>query len=616
MITGHKTQRFLKFSYSVFCLLLATLISSLSISSLCQAISGSSVTIIGDSITVGSSEAIDERLPGVEINAEVGRQFSTGISIARSITLRQIVVFALGTNSTALTSNQVEEAVSTIGSSHKIIFMTNYTTTNDYSNNNRLIKEAASKYSNVSYIDWAGAISSDPGAYLSGDGIHPNAAGRRTFATLIYNTVNNIESSSNNSSIGGFLDETTLDFFDQNGIYYYNPTGLSSSISCGNISGQNYAGATVFSTAEMAAIAANQPFYERAAAAYGFPWQILAVLHYKEHSLLRDNPANGQGAYQLYSYTRIPGTKQLDESKAFLPAGSISDDEFQRQTDIVAKLINDSYAWSGIDYTNPDHIKRLFFRYNGASQSYIQKAIDMGFSQEDAANGEGSIYVMNRYDAQRDPTSGSMNPIWAGRYVGDGVYESGSTTNRFGAFVVYQALGGGGICSAGLVSGGMTYDQAHAFVENYVNNFDAECYPNSDQCDIGSVEHGGNCVTFSSYFVGKYTTLGKTRLPNGKDVVGMLANLGLPTGTEPRPYAIFSTSNGDTWCDKAHTVKCGHTGVILGIDEAANEIYIGQMSYSKPRSWGLTAIKRNLSNYIGNGYTYAYTDSVLTMVGN
>ena len=212
----------------------------------------------------------------------------------------------------------------------------------------------------------------------------------------------------------------------------------------------NYAGATVWSEAELEAISANQAVYEEAASEYGFPWQILAVIHSSETALRRYNPANGQGVYQMFSYTG-GGTNE----NRFEPASEISEEEFLRQTKLAAEFIN---RISGGSLESEGEIKRLFFRYNGTSGQYIQKALALGFSQEEAENGEGSPYVMNRYDALRDPTSASMNPVWAGRYVRDGQYDAGSTSTFFGAFVKFEALSGSsGICS---VAGGSIAETA------------------------------------------------------------------------------------------------------------------------------------------------------------
>ena len=232
------------------------------------------------------------------------------------------------------------------------------------------------------------------------------------------------------------IDEAKLYFYGMNGIYYYKE---NSKEKCKIDSGgnQNYAGVGVWSDAEINAISENQSIYEEAASEYGFPWEVLAVFHSMETALRRYNPENGQGVYQLYSYTG--GGKN---ENAFSPAGAISEEEFRRQTKIAAGIISSSVG----DLNDPNNVKKLFFKFNGASSKYIEKAMAMGYTREEAENGEGSAYVMNRYDAKRDPSSGEMDSLWAGRFVKDGVYDSGSTTMVFGAFVKYEALHGNTLC--------------------------------------------------------------------------------------------------------------------------------------------------------------------------
>ena len=197
---------------------------------------------------------------------------------------------------------------------------------------------------------------------------------------------------------------------------------------------KNYAGDEILSQAERDKIAANRPVYEEAARENDMPWQILAVLHYREHSLNVSNPSNGQGIYQLYSYTS-GGTN----SNAFKPAGPVTTEEFLRQTKIAAKLVKERY---GPELTaNPDSrtVKKMFFRYNGEAEIYKKQALDMGFTPEQASFGEGSPYVMSRADAKRDSTKGGMS--WE-MFVGDGVSTTGHNERNFGAYVVYLALGG------------------------------------------------------------------------------------------------------------------------------------------------------------------------------
>lgn len=243
------------------------------------------------------------------------------------------------------------------------------------------------------------------------------------------------------------VDEDTLYYYGLNGIYHYNGRGSSNKCNVNSGGNQNYAGETVWSEAELSAIAENQAIYEEAAEQYGFPWQVLAVFHSMETALRRYNPENGQGVYQLYSYTNA-GTNE----NRFEP-GAVSEEEFKRQTMIAAGVISSEVG----DLNDSENVKKLFFKFNGMSSKYIQKALDMGYSLEEAQNGAGSVYVMNRYDAQRDPSSSEMSSAWSGRYTSDGEYTDGSTSMVFGAFVKYEALYGSSFCSN---AGGSIVDTA------------------------------------------------------------------------------------------------------------------------------------------------------------
>ena len=235
--------------------------------------------------------------------------------------------------------------------------------------------------------------------------------------------------------MGAFaISEDLLYYYGLNGIYHYDGDAER----CGPADGgnQNYAGEQVWSDVELEAIEGNREIYEEAAGEYGLPWQVLAVIHSMETNLQRYNPENGQGAYQLYSYT--------NNGASFAPSDSISDEEFREQTRIAAGVI--AAKAEGLDLETAEGIKRLFFNYNGAASEYIEKALAMGYSLEEAENGEGSPYVMNRYDGARDIYDTNMDAAWAGRYVADGVYDTESVSNRFGAFVKYEALAGSSYC--------------------------------------------------------------------------------------------------------------------------------------------------------------------------
>ena len=176
-----------------------------------------------------------------------------------------------------------------------------------------------------------------------------------------------------------------------------------------------------------------------------------------------------------------------------------------------------------------------------------------------------------------------------------------------------------------LVNGGMEASQAQSFMEAYARE--------SDKMQHGTVTFEGvsiedvgcpsgslnNCSAFTKWFLNRYTTLG----PNGVALIqgsqAVRQNLAMHPqlqngGKVPRLYAIMSSGpmsgSADGWAN--------HTGIVLGIDEAKNQIIIGEASCGSgrgARSYRPRAQVYSLSDYTNSpspyGPTYAYTDNVL-----
>lgn len=410
-------------------------------------LSGDSVTWIGDSYSEGAESGnaggklISTQLPGVDIgdfnyggsqsaesylksgkgvNYDAGADNPGGIKILKSIKeagkLRPYLVFALAANN-GITAENIDEIVSIAGSNTQIVFVNLYMTTDDSNiqnyikTSNEALKQAESRHKNVHVADWAGIAKAE---YYANDpsGVHP-FGGYKEWVKVIYDTL--VDAAGGSSSSGG---------------------SSKSSINRGQ--NKNYAGEQVWSDVQLKIIEKNRSVYEKAAKETGVPWQAIATMHSLETNLERANPANGQGIYQLYSYTS-GGTN----GNAFLPAGPVSESEFERQTLIAAREMKRIVEGEGLDVSSDDGVKALLFAYNGKSDRYIEKALKLGFSAKEAKIGEGSPYVMNRYDAKRDPRSNSMDPAWPGRFVADGVFSDTAVQYDFGGFVKYVALGGG-----------------------------------------------------------------------------------------------------------------------------------------------------------------------------
>lgn len=514
----------------------------------------------------------------------------TAISILKGLAAQDAipdkVVIALGWEVAPTTKTVINSIVKLAGKKTDVFFVTNYSTDKSqqkiYKKDNKLYKTAAKK-SNVSVIDWAKEAKVDTAKYLVNQ-IYPTDEGQKLLADMI------------SGAVGG-------------------ASGMSAGVS-GDFT--NYAGDKVLSKSAIAQLKKNIPIYQEAikntgADKKGFTWQILATIHYRESSLGWRNPSNGQGIWQLYDLYK-KGTR--------FPPGKVGRAEFLRQTELALKGELFGKA-KGLDLTKDDDVKRFFFKYNGTAKKYVEKAKNMGYSDKEAQNGEGSPYVMNGFDAKRDPFHPkTMSAKWRGGFCGDHKWCPNWVSKQYGSYTLLKAMGGGGAYSMttscesdegslkiwGDVTGGLNESQTKALLKKYQKwmKSDKNC-SRVGVCESHKLGRGENCVDFVKFFIAMFTTVGKIgRTGNGNQVVGTLTSTYKSKGFKdcgksPKVWAIFSHHQG--------TNGWGHTGVIMGMDE--KYVYIGQSSYSHGTGWALKRIKKPISEYTGHGYTYACTDSIV-----
>ena len=156
-----------------------------------RAIRGSAVSAIGDSVMLGSSAALQHRLPGIRIDAQVSRQFTDGIQLigelARSGQLRRVVVVGLGTNGT-VTRAEVRELLAEIGPQHRVVLVNTFEPRPWEAEVNATLAAAARRYPRVLLANWFALIRHRTGL-LSGDDVHPLPAGTLPYARLLYRAV-------------------------------------------------------------------------------------------------------------------------------------------------------------------------------------------------------------------------------------------------------------------------------------------------------------------------------------------------------------------------------------------------------------------------------------------
>ena len=151
-----------------------------------------SLTLVGDSLNVGTEPYLRDELEGWTIDAHdrVGRQTGEGVEELRRLrsSLAPIVVVSLGTNdadgSEPAFRRMVSQAVAIVGPRRCLVWATVVRDGAARTGFNRVLEDARSEHRNVRLVDWA-ALVGDDRELLAGDLVHgtPEGYARRAEAT-------------------------------------------------------------------------------------------------------------------------------------------------------------------------------------------------------------------------------------------------------------------------------------------------------------------------------------------------------------------------------------------------------------------------------------------------
>lgn len=136
------------------------------------------VWAIGDSLMVGASELLESSVPGVVINAEVGRPMAEGIDVLEEmLTLGDpdVLIVALGTNN-GVTPDQIGQLMQLAEDVDEVIFVNVAVPRSWETATNTAILRAASGYTNLTLVNWKALSGSDDGVFRS-DGYHLTQSG-------------------------------------------------------------------------------------------------------------------------------------------------------------------------------------------------------------------------------------------------------------------------------------------------------------------------------------------------------------------------------------------------------------------------------------------------------
>lgn len=147
-------------------------------------VTGSDMTVIGDSVTLAAAPVLQARFPGILIDAEISRSMRRGgletiENLNATGSLRNVVVVALATNG-YFGADNLDKVVAELGN-RRVVFVTAHVDREWTASNNDDLHKLAQRYRNVAIAEWDTAIS--PHAEdLGPDGIHPTAQGAILYA--------------------------------------------------------------------------------------------------------------------------------------------------------------------------------------------------------------------------------------------------------------------------------------------------------------------------------------------------------------------------------------------------------------------------------------------------
>ncbi|WP_297450038.1 acyltransferase family protein [uncultured Corynebacterium sp.] len=151
---------------------------------------GDQITAIGDSVMLASASALEDKLPGIYIDAAVSRGYPAAPGIIASMeaagTLDQFVVLGLGINQSAAASDEhlLDEILDSLSDNRIIVLINPYGDRVWMPQSEKEVLNAAKKRDNVYVADWCHGVRDDQ-SKLRADLIHPTPDGANVYADAV-----------------------------------------------------------------------------------------------------------------------------------------------------------------------------------------------------------------------------------------------------------------------------------------------------------------------------------------------------------------------------------------------------------------------------------------------
>jgi hypothetical protein len=152
---------------------------------------GGNVLVVGDSVMLGASPAMQRRLPAIDIDAVVGRQLRDAADLMADLRsagrMRPVVVLQLGNNGSA-TGGQLDEMMGELTAAERVVVITANAPREWTDTVNDRFRNLPSKHPNVQLLDWSAVVDGEDGL-VGNDGVHLTALGAQRLSELVATAV-------------------------------------------------------------------------------------------------------------------------------------------------------------------------------------------------------------------------------------------------------------------------------------------------------------------------------------------------------------------------------------------------------------------------------------------
>jgi hypothetical protein len=123
------------------------------------------VTAVGDSVMLDYQTALEQDVPGIDVQAAVSRQWSTGETVIQQElaagTLGAVVVVGLGTNG-PLTATDFNSMMALLAGASRVIFVNVFVDRPWQDPNNSVLANGVAQHGNAALADWYTLASQHP----------------------------------------------------------------------------------------------------------------------------------------------------------------------------------------------------------------------------------------------------------------------------------------------------------------------------------------------------------------------------------------------------------------------------------------------------------------------